>query len=210
MLDYADYLKLLISLLAISDPFGTVPVFISMTADENRKQLLQTINHVAIGVAVILLTVLVCGELLLEFFGISISSFRIAGGILLLIIALSMLNAQTSAVRQTDEEAEESIEKQSVAIVPLAMPLLAGPGTISTVILAAHTGSGIAHYGMIALTILVLCAAIWLVLRLAPWITRRIGATGIHVFTRIMGLILTAIAVEFIANGMKGLFPALA
>jgi multiple antibiotic resistance protein len=90
------------------------------------------------------------------------------------------------------------------------MPLLAGPGAISTVILAAHKSTGIAHYMIIALGIVVLSLVVWGVLRLSPWIAGRIGATGINIFTRIMGLILTAIAVEFIATGIKGLFPVLA
>jgi len=121
-----------------------------------------------------------------------------------------MLHAKTSNIRQTDEEADESIAKQSVAIVPLAMPLLADPGAISTVILDAHKSTGIAHYTIIALGIMLLGLMVWGVLRLSPWIATRIGATGINIFTRIMGLILAAIAVEFIASGLQGLFPVLA
>lgn len=210
MLEITDYIKIFISLLAIANPFGAIPVFISMTADENSKQLRRTIHQVAIGVASILLAVLFFGDLLLQFFGISINSFRTGGGILILLIAIAMLHAKTTGVRQTTEEADESIEKESVAIVPLAMPLLAGPGAISTVILAAHKASGVAHYAMIALAIVVLSVLIWAVLRLSPMIAARIGTTGINIFTRIMGLILAAIAVEFIANGIKGLFPVLA
>ena len=120
-----------------------------------------------------------------------------------------MLHAKTSLIRQTDAEAQESIVKESVAIVPLAMPLLAGPGAISTVILAAHKSANIVHYLCIVLVIIVLTTVVWVVLRLSPWIAGRLGATGINIVTRIMGLILTAIAVEFIAAGIKGLFPAL-
>ena len=210
MLAYPDYVKIFISLLAIVNPFGAIPLFISMTADQNSRQRRQTINVVAFSVSIILLVSLFFGELLLQFFGISIASFRVGGGILILLMAISMLHAKTSQIRQTDEEADESIEKESVAIVPLAMPLMAGPGAISTVILAAHKASGIAHYSIIALGIILLSLVVWAVLRLSPWIATRIGATGINIFTRIMGLILAAIAVEFIAVGLKGLFPALA
>lgn len=209
MLEYAEYVKMFVGLLAIINPFGAIPLFISMTADESSSQRRNTINMVAIGVTVILLVALFFGQLLLRFFGISIDSFRVGGGILVLLMAVAMLHAKTSYIRQTDEEAHESIDKESVAIVPLAMPLLAGPGAISTVILAAHKASSFAHYLIIALGIVLLSLVVWGVLRLSPWIAGRIGATGINVFTRIMGLILTAIAVEFIAAGLRGLFPAL-
>jgi multiple antibiotic resistance protein len=210
MLNYAEYVKMFIGLLAIINPFGVIPIFISMTTDQNSVQRSKTINMVAVGVIIILLVALFFGELVLDFFGITIASFRVGGGILILLMAIAMLHAKTSYIRQTEEEADESIEKESVAIVPLAMPLLAGPGAISTVILMAHKSSGVAHYMVIALGIILLGLVVWGVLRLSPWIATRIGATGINIFTRIMGLILAAIAVEFIANGIQGLFPILA
>ncbi|MBN2866275.1 MAG: YchE family NAAT transporter [Thiotrichales bacterium] len=210
MLDYAEYIKIFIGLLAIVNPFGAIPMFISMTADENRAERLKTINMVAIGVAVILLVALFVGEHLLAFFGITMNSFRVGGGILILLMAIAMLHAKTSHIKQTTEEADESIQKESVAIVPLAMPLLAGPGAISTVILAAHKATTILDYVMFSAGIILLSIIIWSILRLAPWIASHAGSTGINIFTRIMGLILAAIAVEFIANGMKGLFPVLA
>lgn len=210
MLHYAEYIKIFVGLLAIINPMGAIPLFISMTADENMTQRRETINLVAIGVGVILLVSLFFGELLLTFFGITIDSFRVGGGILVLLMAIAMLHAKMSPIRQTDEEASESIEKESVAIVPLAMPLLAGPGAISTVILAAHKSNGVVHYLVIALGILLLSALVWIVLRVSPWLEKHISATGINIFTRIMGLILAAIAIEFIANGLKGIFPALA
>jgi len=138
MLEYAEYLKIIVGLLAILNPFGVVPVFISMTGDQSQKQVRRTINLVAVSVATILLSALFFGDAILAFFGISIDSFRVGGGILILLMAVSMLQGKQSSVKQTAEEADESIEKESVAVVPLAMPLLVGPGAISTVILAAH------------------------------------------------------------------------
>ena len=111
---------------------------------------------------------------------------------------------------ETKEEAEESDRRQDIAIVPFSTPLLAGPGAMSTVILEAHKGSGLGHYAISSLAIILIGTCIWGALHLAPLISQRLGKTGINVFTRIMGLILAAIAVEFIANGLKGLFPALA
>ena len=210
MLHYAEYIKIFVGLLAIINPFGAIPLFISMTADQNSRQLRNTIDTVAFGVIVILLVTLFFGDMVLEFFGITMASFRVGGGILILLMAIAMLHAKTSDVKQTDAEADESIEKESVAIVPLAMPLLAGPGAISTVILDAHKATGIAHYAIIAAGIMLLGLLVWGVLRLSPLITTRIGATGINIFTRIMGLILAAIAVEFLATGLQGLFPVLA
>lgn len=210
MLDYAQYIKLFIGLLAIMNPFGAIPLFISMTADQNGSQRKKTINLVALAVGIILLVTLLFGELLLQLFGITVNSFRVGGGILILLMAIAMLHAKTSPIQQTHEEADESVEKESVAIVPLAMPLLAGPGAISTVILAAHKSNSAAHYMIIALGIILLSLMVWGALRLSPLIENHISATGINIFTRIMGLILAAIAVEFIANGIKGLFPVLA
>ncbi|MCJ7558088.1 MAG: YchE family NAAT transporter [Gammaproteobacteria bacterium] len=210
MLEYSEYLKIFIGLLAIVNPFGAIPMFISMTADESATQRRSTINQVAMGLTIILLVSLFAGDLLLRSFGITIDSFRVGGGILVLLMAISMLQAKTSPVKQTTEEANESIQKESVAIVPLAMPLLAGPGAISTVILAAHKADSVVGSLIIAGGIIVLSLVVWVVLRLSPWIAGRMGATGINIMTRIMGLMLTAIAVEFIASGIKGMFPMLA
>ncbi|MCJ7593041.1 MAG: YchE family NAAT transporter [Woeseiaceae bacterium] len=210
MLDLAQYAKLLAGLLAIANPLGVIPLFISMTANENIEQRSTTINMVALGVGTILLVALFFGELLFAFFGITIDAFQVGGGILILLMAVSMLHAKTSSIQQTDEEAHESIAKESVAIVPLATPLLAGPGAISAVILAAQTSTGVMHYMIVAGGVLLLALLVWGALRLSPWLAARISATGINIFTRIMGLILMAIAVEFIASGIKGLFPGLA
>ena len=210
MLEYNDYLKIFISLIAIVNPLGAIPIFVDLIkgmADQERHRI---INVVATTVGLILLTSLLFGEVILQFFGITIHSFRVGGGILLLLMSISMLHAKVSAITQTREEAEESRDKESIAIVPLSIPLLAGPGGISTVVIAAHRASGIGHYAVIAVEIAVLSLILWTVLRLAPLISKHISATGINISTRIMGLILAAIAVEFIANGLKQLFPLLA
>lgn len=210
MLHYPDYIKIFIALIAIVNPFGAVPIFIGLITGMTDLERNRIISVVASSVALILLASLFFGELILHFFGISIHSFRVGGGILLLLISISMLHAKVSPISQTREEAEESRDKESIAVVPLAIPLLAGPGAISTVIIDAHKASGIAHYVIIALEIIALSLILWFVLRLSPVLSKRISATGINIFTRIMGLILAAIAVEFIANGLKGLFPSLA
>ena len=181
-----------------------------MIAGVNGQQRRHITNVVASTVCLILLAALYFGEVILHFFGISIHSFRVGGGILLLLMAVSMLHARISPIVQSKEEAEESIDKESVAVVPLAIPLLAGPGAISTVIIDAHKASGFMHYSIITIEIVMLSIILWIVLRFSPLISQRISATGINIATRIMGLILAAIAVEFIATGLKGLFPHLA
>lgn len=210
MLHLPVYLKIFVSLIAIVNPIGAMPIFIELISGIKDKLRLRIINVVAVTVCFILLVSLFFGEFILEFFGISVHSFRVGSGILVMLMAISMMHAKISPITQTREEADESRDKESVAVVPLSIPLLAGPGAISTVIIDAHRGSGVGHYAIIAVEIGLLSVTLWLVLRLSPFISKHISATGVNIFTRIMGLILAAIAVEFIANGLKGLFPSLA
>lgn len=210
MVDYTEYTKLLIGLLAIINPLGAVPIFVALTSDSSEAERRKIIRIALTAVAVILLASLFFGQVLLDFFGISISSFRVGGGILVLLIAIAMLQARVSATHHTEEEIQNAEQKESVAVVPLAIPLLAGPGAISTMILYANRGHGPLHYAIASLDILILVVILGVMFKLVPWITRYINQTGINIATRIMGLILAAIAVEFIANGIKGLFPVLA
>lgn len=209
MLETTEYIKILIGLLAIVNPFAAVPLFLGLTAGSDRTGRNRIVNIVAATVTLVLLASLFAGETLLYFFGISINSFRVGGGILLLLMSVSMLNARLSPIVQTREEVEESKEKESIAIVPISVPLLAGPGAITTVIIDAHKGAGAGHYVVSAFLIVFLSLLIWVVLRLSPFISRHISSTGLNIVTRIMGLLLAAIAVEFMANGLKGLFPGL-
>ncbi len=210
MLELTEYTKILIGLIAIVNPLGAVPIVMSMTTNCSMAER-QAITHTAVlSVGIILLASLFVGQAVLSFFGISIPSFRVAGGILIFIIALSMLHARVNETKQTREESHESASKDSIAVVPLAIPVLAGPGAISTVILYAHKGNSLGHYLLIALDIMILVLILYAVLKLVPVLSRRISQTGINIFTRLMGLILASIAVEFIANGLKGMFPQLA
>ena len=208
-MDYTEYTKFLIGLLAIVNPFGAIPIFVALTSDVKESERKRIARIIVVAVTTILLVSLMFGERVLHFFGITINSFTVGGGILILLMAISMVQARISPVSHTEEEAQESESKTSVAVVPLAMPLLAGPGAISTVILYAHKDAGVSHYLMMGIDILILAGVLWTVLQLVPWISRHVSQTGINIFTRIMGLILMAIAIEFIANGMKGLFPVL-
>ena len=204
-----EYLKFFVALLAIVNPMGMLPVFINMTANQEDKTRNTTGLIAAASMGIILLVVLVSGEAILHFFGISVDSFRVGGGILILLMAISMLNARVSNVRQTREEELDSAERDSVAVVPLGTPLLAGPGAISTVILYAQRHPSPGHALLLAVAILVLVVLTALLFRLAPTITALLGRTGINIVTRLMGLIMAAMGVEFIANGLRHLFPVL-
>ncbi len=210
MLEYSEYIKIFIGLLAVIDPFGAIPIVVAVTSGSTPKQLQKIIWVVVVTVSIILFSALYLGEDLLNLFGISISSFRVAGGILLLLMGISMLHARISGMIQTEQEAQEGEGKESVAVVPLSIPLLAGPGAISTVILYAYQGSDIRHYLFMSIDICFVIIALWLVLQFTPWICRHISQTGINIVMRLMGLVIASLAVEFIANGLKGLFPVLA
>jgi multiple antibiotic resistance protein len=206
---FNEYLKFFIALLAIINPVGTIPIFINLTANQDKLTRRRNGTLAATSMGVILLVVLLSGEAILRFFGISVGSFRVGGGILILLMAISMLHAKVSNVRQTKEEALDSAERESVAVVPLATPLLAGPGAISTVIFYAQRHPTVTHSLCLFGVIVALACLTALLFRLAPAIARMLGKTGINVVTRIMGLIMAAMGVEFIANGLKQLFPLL-
>ncbi|OFC54738.1 amino acid transporter, partial [Acidithiobacillus caldus] len=160
--------------------------------------------------AIVLLISAFLGEYILQFFGISIAAFQVAGGMVLMLLAFNMLQAKSSRYRHTPEEAAEGMQKEDVAVVPLAIPLLAGPGTMITVIIAHHKSSSWLSSGLLVLDILAIAGVAYVALRLAGPLSRRLGVTGINISTRIFGLVLASIAVTFIANGLSALFPALA
>lgn len=209
MLEYTEYMKIFIGLLAVLDPVGAVPIVVTVTSGNKQEELKKIVNTVTFSVLIILLAALFLGEHLLGFFGITINSFRVAGGILLMIMAISMLHGRISETVQSRKEIREGEKKESVSLVPLSVPLLAGPGAISAVILYANRGEDFYHYLIVMLIIFLVVFILWAVLSSVPWLSRHISLTGINVFTRLMGLIIASLAVEFIANGLKGLFPVL-
>lgn len=205
----SEYLKFFAALLAIVNPVGAIPIFINLTADQNKGVRNKNSFMASISMGIILIVVLFSGDAILRFFGISVGSFRVGGGILILLMSISMLQAKMSHVKQTEVEGLDLAERESVAVVPLGTPLLAGPGAISTVILYAQRYTSVTHYLYLLGVIVLLICLTFLSFRLAPAIARLLGKTGINVVTRLMGLIMAAVGVEFIANGLKQLFPAL-
>ena len=138
MTEFSDYLNSFIALFAVSNPIGNLPIYLGLTADRSPKERQQTIRTASFAFAIILLVSLLMGQTILAAFGISIASFRVAGGFLIFLMGFHMLQGKTSTVSHTKEENQAAQEASSIAIVPLALPLLAGPGTISSVIVFAH------------------------------------------------------------------------
>lgn len=210
MSELSEYLKFFAGLLAIVNPIGAIPIFLSLSSSQDKKTRNRTSAYAALTVMVVLCVALFMGEAILNFFGITIASFRVAGGILILLIAISMMHAKLSPAKQTEEETLDAAEKNSIAVVPLGLPLLAGPGAISTIILYAHRDATIFHYFIGIVEVIALALSVWISFRLAPGIGRVLGKTGINIITRIMGLIIAALGIEFITNGLKVLLPGLA
>lgn len=204
-----QFLKLFTGLISVINPIGAIPIFIGLTESKDGSERKRIARVCALSVGVVLLLSLFCGEWLLRVFGIGIPAFRVAGGILVLLMGISMLRASKDRSRHTPEESIESATKESIAIVPLAIPLLSGPGSISTTIVYAHQGTGAAHYLMVSCVVLTVTLTVLAALSAAPKISDILGKTGMNVITRVMGLILASIAIEFIAKGLLALFPVL-
>lgn len=207
--DLRDYVRFTVTLLAVLDPFLAVPIYVSVTAHKSLPYRQALARVVTLGVLAVLVGSAFAGEALLTLMGASLPAFRVGGGLVLLLMALAMLNAQAGGVRQSEAEAEELEQGRLAGVVPLAVPLLAGPGAISTTIIAAEAG-GIGHRLAIVVCIVFVCAMVWIMLRVAHGIASRVGQTGLNIATRLLGLLLAAIAIQTMAEGMKGLFPVLA
>lgn len=209
-MDFFELSKSAFALFAIVDPIGVIPIFLMATQGYTLAQSHHAARVAALTVLGVLTLFIFAGEPLLMFLGIRLAAFSVAGGLLLLLLALSMVQAHVSPQRQTEDEAAEAEEKDSVGAVPLGVPLLAGPGAITHVIVAAGTAQGnVMQQGMLLIPVALVALSVWLAFRAAPMIARRLGRTGIHVVTRLMGLIIAAISIEMIASGLGMLFPGL-
>ncbi|KVD49130.1 hypothetical protein WS89_28445 [Burkholderia sp. MSMB1072] len=204
-----DLLKSFISLLALINPVGAVPFFLSLTAQQTEAERRRTIRIASVSVFCVMTVTALLGQQIINFFGISVGSLEVGGGIIMLLMAINMLNAQIGNTRSTPEERDEAELKDNIAVVPLAIPLLTGPGSISTVIVyAASAHHWYERAGLVAIGA-VLAFLCFVAMRLAEPIANWIGRTGINIATRLMGLMLSALAVEFIVNGLRALLPAL-
>lgn len=208
-----DLIKPLVTLLAIVNPLGIVPFFIHYTQGYTASQRRRTAKVAAFSSFVVIAISALIGQQLLNFFGISIASFQVGGGLLLLISSLSMLNAQPAEAKASAEEVRATEVKAamgaSIAVVPLTIPLLTGPASISTMVIYATQTRHWWELGLLMGYGVVIALVTLLAFSLAEPIARVLGKTGINVMTRLMGLILAALAVEVMANGLGKLFPIL-
>ncbi|MCF6148488.1 MAG: NAAT family transporter [Candidatus Kuenenia sp.] len=206
---WTEYTRFLTALMVILDPFAAIPIFLSLTQGYNQTERTRVIFITIVTVALVLIAASISGESLLKTLGTSLASFRVGGGIVLLLMALAMLRAQSDKVKTSPTEKAAAETKETIAVVPLAIPLLAGPGSISTVIIEMHRSSAAYHQVMVILCILFTCILLWTVLRLASSIGKALGPIGLNILHRLFGLILTSIAIEIMANGLRELFPVL-
>lgn len=208
--EYTLYAKTLIGVLAIVNPLGAIPIFLSLCSGRSSTECRQVARLSAFAVAVILILTTWAGDIILEFFGIGIPAFRVGGGLLILLMAINMLHARQCHTRQSPEESEEADNSENIAVVPLALPLMAGPGAISLVIIDAHQAANWSDRLILSAVIIVVAIAVWLALHLATPIGEKLGITGLNIATRVMGLLLAAIGVQMITSGLVKLLPGLA
>lgn len=207
-------LKALITLMAVANPLAIIPFFIHYTEGFGRQQKRDTVITASFTAFLVIAVSALLGLQVLEFFGISLASFQVGGGMLLLTSALNMLNARPAEAKPAAQDLEQGAEKAamgaSIAVVPLTIPLLTGPATISTVVIYAERAQTFWQMSALVGFGVVIGAATAICLSLAEPIARALGRTGISVMTRLMGLILAALSVEVMALGLVKLFPALA
>ncbi|GGE66508.1 YchE family NAAT transporter [Shewanella carassii] len=208
-MDLTLYVKFFLGLVAIINPVGLLPVFVSLTSHQTEVERNHTAKVSNFAVVIILLVTTVAGQYILNMFSISLSAFRIAGGTLIAIIAMSMLQGKLGEVKRNQEEDREASAMESVAVVPLALPLMAGPGAISSVIVFAAEHKGLANLLGMSITVVIFGLVSFALFRMASVINKLLGKTGINVITRLMGLLMLSIGIEVIADGFKGLFPSL-
>ncbi|MCC7492273.1 MAG: NAAT family transporter [Fimbriimonadaceae bacterium] len=205
-----EYLRALVALFVVVNPLGALPAFLALTLGDSEAQRRRTARIAALSVATLLVVSIFAGRTVLAFMGIEVQHFKVGGGIMLLLIATTMLNAQPSRARETPEELGEAEERDEVGAVPLGTPLLVGPGSISTAIIQADTLNSPQGRLWLVFVALLVALTTLLVLRAADRIRRVLGHTGINIATRLEGLLLAALAVRFIIEGLVVLMPGLA
>lgn len=206
---WTEYSRFFTALLVVTDPFAAIPVFLALTADASRRGRQVAAMTTAATVAVLLIAAALAGEALLTWMGTSLASFRVGGGLVLLLMGVAMLRAEDDAIRTSPAERREARDATRATIVPLGIPLLAGPGAISTVIIEMHRVGTAQHVLWVIAIILGVAAILGAMLAFAEHLASRLGILGLKIMNRLFGLILTAVAVEIMANGFRALFPVL-
>lgn len=209
MISEAALVSFVAALLSMMNPIGNLGIFASLTEGRPTAETKRTAWVCAAAVTITLLVVAWAGTVLMTFFGITVDSMRAAGGIIVLLIGLHMLAHKSDHPGSPAEHADAK-SRSSIAVVPMAIPIVAGPGTMATVLVAAQQNPTLLNKVEISVVIAVLAGLVGLLFSFATPIAERLGAAGMGVVTRIMGLILAAIAMGMLAEGLKGLLPGLA
>jgi multiple antibiotic resistance protein len=191
------------SLLAIINPLGAVPLYLAITGTYSKPQRRRTLLRALVTALLVLLLFATVGTLILRFFGITTYAFKIAGGIIFFGIGWDMLQARRSGVKATAEEELEGTAKEDVGIIPLGLPTLAGPGAITTIVALLGQAETIPEKTMVYVALILVLLTSWAILAAAPAILRRVSQTGLNVMTRIMGLLVTVIGVQFVLDGLS-------
>jgi len=205
-----DLLLIFTSVFFIVDPFAVIPTFLAMTYRDAPPQRRVLARRGAWTCAITLVAFALAGSLIFKIFGITIGAFKIAGGVLIGLNALDMVQARQSTQRETPVEKAEGIQKDDIGIMPLGVPMLAGPGAISTVMVLALGAKTPATIAAVYVSIALTAVLTYAVLSAASLVERRLGQTGMRILTRLMGLVLCAIAVQFILDGIKLSFGKIA
>lgn len=204
------FVQFAVALLTIANPIGAVAIFSGIAGDRSYGEQRSLAHTTGVAVAIILLLVTWLGSGVLDVFGVTTSGLEVAGGVIIALLGLSMLHSQTSMMKHREEEGTEAKQKVSIAVIPMAIPIVAGPGAITTVINATNKLPSLYDRMLISAICVALAAILWVCLRFAAPISKRLGVTGINLVTRIMGMILTAIAFQMLTSGLKELLPGLA
>jgi multiple antibiotic resistance protein len=203
----AFFLASLATIVSVVDPVGIAPLFLALTPGILPSERTRVIRRAIIVATIVLLAFAAGGRTLLSSLGITVPAFSIAGGILLLLIAVDMLFARKSRTRETPEEAAEALKSSDVSVFPLAIPILSGPGAIATVVLyMSQAGTDVWKVAAVIAAILLSLVASYLSMRLSTLLLRALGETGVHVIGRVMGILLAALAVQFVLNGVAAYY----
>ena len=208
-MEFFYFVKFYIGLFVICAPFVAVPALLSLTREHSLEEKRKIGIRSAISVAIILTGVVWIGRPLLAVLDIRIEAFQVSGGLIVLLMALSMLNARISPMKQNPEDRKEAFLKDSIAVVPLAIPLMAGPGAISSAIVFANGAPGAMHQIYASICTILVALSLGICLYFSVFLERLLGVSGMNILSRIGGLVLSAIAIEIMAKGFVGLFPAL-
>ena len=197
------------SLIVIINPVMVTSVFITLTANATPRAKRTIIQKTTIIAFLVLLVFAISGTLVFKFFSITIGAFQIAGGIILFSVAMGMLHATASRTKQTPEEMDEAMSRDDIAVVPLAIPMVSGPGAITTVIVLSGEARAIPSMAILFLAIVVAMVIVFIMLRNAARIQKYLGPSGLNITTRLMGLVLAAVAVQFVIRGVESILPEL-